>query len=123
MRTTKTDQTGRMPRLILVFAGRTCQFVRFVIRPFRYYKSFKNDRLQHVMWQTACLVVKPVMVDLCFPLKLHDGGSCLKLNGVLFLNLFQSEVGLIVVQVVVFVYSDPTRIENIFVIKIHQNSG
>ena len=27
-----TDQTGRMPRLILVFAGRTCYFVGFVVR-------------------------------------------------------------------------------------------
>ena len=28
--TAKTDQTGRMPRLIWVFAGRTCHFVGFV---------------------------------------------------------------------------------------------
>ena len=27
-----SDQTGRMPRLIWVFAGRTCHFVGFVIR-------------------------------------------------------------------------------------------
>ena len=27
-----TDQTGRMPRLIWVFAGRTCHFVGFVMR-------------------------------------------------------------------------------------------
>ena len=27
-----SDQTGRMPRLILVFAGRTCHFVGFVMR-------------------------------------------------------------------------------------------
>ena len=26
-----SDQTGRMPRLILVFAGRTCHFVGFVM--------------------------------------------------------------------------------------------
>ena len=31
MRTAKTDQTGRMPRLI-VFAGRTCHFIGFVMR-------------------------------------------------------------------------------------------
>ena len=31
-RTAKTDQTGRMPRLIRVFAGRTYQFVGFVMR-------------------------------------------------------------------------------------------
>ena len=27
-----SDQTGRMPRLILVFAGRTCHFVGFVLK-------------------------------------------------------------------------------------------
>ena len=32
MRTAKTDQTGWMPRLIWVFAGRTCHFVGFVTR-------------------------------------------------------------------------------------------
>ena len=32
MRTAKTDQTGRMTRLIQVFAGRTCHFVGFVMR-------------------------------------------------------------------------------------------
>ena len=33
-RTAKTseDQSGRIPRLILVFAGRTCHFVSFVIK-------------------------------------------------------------------------------------------
>ena len=30
--TAKTDQTGRMPRLIWVFAGCTCHFVGFVMR-------------------------------------------------------------------------------------------
>ena len=30
--TVRTDQTGRMPRLIWVFAGRTCHFVGFVMR-------------------------------------------------------------------------------------------
>ena len=32
MRTAKTDQTGRMPRLIGVFVGRTGHFVGFVMR-------------------------------------------------------------------------------------------
>ena len=31
-----SDQTGRMPRLIWVFAGRTCHFVGFVIRRLNY---------------------------------------------------------------------------------------
>ena len=29
----RLDQTGRMPRLIWVFAGRTCHFLGFVMRP------------------------------------------------------------------------------------------
>ena len=32
-----SDQTGRMPRLIWVFAGRTCHFVGFVVRRHIYY--------------------------------------------------------------------------------------
>ena len=32
MRTAKTDQTGRMPRLVWVFTGRTFHFVSFVLR-------------------------------------------------------------------------------------------
>ena len=31
-----SDQTGRMPRLIWVFAGRTCHFVGFVMRRLQY---------------------------------------------------------------------------------------
>ena len=32
MGTMNTDQTGQMPRLICVFAGRTCHFVGFAMR-------------------------------------------------------------------------------------------
>ena len=32
MRTAKTGQTGRIPRLIWVFGGRTCHFVGFIVR-------------------------------------------------------------------------------------------
>ena len=35
-----SDQTGRMPRLIWVFAGRTCHFVGFVVSRFRYIWSY-----------------------------------------------------------------------------------
>ena len=37
MRTAKTDQTGRMPRLICDFAGRTCHLVGFVVLQLRWY--------------------------------------------------------------------------------------
>ena len=33
-----SDQTGRMPRLIRVFAGRTCHFVGLVVRRLKYNK-------------------------------------------------------------------------------------
>ena len=36
MLTAKTDQTGRMPRLIWVFIGRTCHFVGFVMRRLKF---------------------------------------------------------------------------------------
>ena len=35
-----SDQTGRMPRLIWVFAGRTCHFVGFVTRRLKWYQHF-----------------------------------------------------------------------------------
>ena len=34
-----SDQSGRMPRLIWVFAGRTCHFVGFVMRRLNYRSS------------------------------------------------------------------------------------
>ena len=39
-----SDQTGRMPRLIWVFAGRTCHFVRFVMRRLIYFLSQYSQR-------------------------------------------------------------------------------
>ena len=35
-----SDQTGRMPRLICVFAGRTCHFVCYVMRRLKYIITF-----------------------------------------------------------------------------------
>ena len=35
-----SDQTGRMPTLIWVFAGRTCHFVGFVMRRLNFHLSF-----------------------------------------------------------------------------------
>ena len=50
-----SDQTGRMPRLIWVFAGRTCQYAGFVTRRLNYrYRDKKNLfhpwRLFHLFW-------------------------------------------------------------------------
>ena len=36
-----SDQTGRMPRLIWIFAGCSCHFVSFVMR-WLYYRNFPN---------------------------------------------------------------------------------
>ena len=40
-----SDQTGRMPRMIWVFAGRTCHFVGFVMRRLKvaFYHCFSID--------------------------------------------------------------------------------
>ena len=45
-------QTGRMPRLIWVFAGRTCHFVGFVMRPLKSCKQFHGDLCQRFVTQT-----------------------------------------------------------------------
>ena len=45
VRTAKTEQTWRMPRLIWVFAGRTCHFVCFDMR-----------RLIFLCMKSACLI-------------------------------------------------------------------
>ena len=52
----KTDQTGRMPRLIWVFAGRTCYFVGFVMRRL-IYQVITNCKLIQVLW---CDLIYPV---------------------------------------------------------------
>ena len=43
-----SDQTGRMPRLIWVFAGRTCHFVGFVMRRLNYKEADKDYK--NVLW-------------------------------------------------------------------------
>ena len=44
-----SDQTGRMPRLIWVFAGRTCYFVGFVTRRLKLKATGKVDLVQVVI--------------------------------------------------------------------------
>ena len=47
-----SDQTGRMPRLIWVFSGRTCLFVGFVVRQLYYVAlqiSLFNDQVQDLI--------------------------------------------------------------------------
>ena len=49
-----SDQTGRMPRLIWVFAGCTCHFVGFDMRRLNYYlASFILPRLKWSSWATV----------------------------------------------------------------------
>ena len=57
MRTVKTDQNGQMPRLIWVFAGRTCQFVGFVIRRLKCKVTFINT-LNSSCWSAKRQVLK-----------------------------------------------------------------
>ena len=40
-----SDQTGRMPRLIWVFAGRTCHFADFVMRRLIFWKHIYHELL------------------------------------------------------------------------------
>ena len=46
-----SDQTGRMPRLIRVFAGRTCHFVGFVMRRLR--SDFFKERDSNIFRQAT----------------------------------------------------------------------
>ena len=46
-----SDQTGRMPRLIWVFAGRTCHFVGFVMRWLIYPIEIKTNSEKGILWK------------------------------------------------------------------------
>ena len=49
MQTAKTDQTGRMPRVIRVFAGHTGHFVGFVVQWSDYsIDSFQGNRCEQL---------------------------------------------------------------------------
>ena len=57
-----SDQTGRMPRLIWVFAGRTCQFVGFLTRRLlsRWWKPLK------VQYYHQCIVNGLNIISIAF---------------------------------------------------------
>ena len=63
-----SDQTGRMPRLIWVFTGRTCHFVGFVMRRLKC-KPFSFDSLmimiRYCYSNCACVPVEELRAD-CF---------------------------------------------------------
>ena len=51
-----SDQTGRMPRLIWVFAGRTCHFVSFVTMRLIWLSYLSNTimtRIRHYCWRNV----------------------------------------------------------------------
>ena len=48
-------QTGRMPRLIWVFAGRTCQFVGFVTRRLIYNWLFERDFFPKILRKSSTI--------------------------------------------------------------------
>ena len=57
-RTAKTDQTGRMPRLIWVFTGRTCHFVGSVVtRWLKFYLGLPEMRPFFIFSPVLSLVV------------------------------------------------------------------
>ena len=57
LRTAKTDQSGRMPRLIWVSAGRTCHFVGFVMRRLECYCYICCSRSSVVYWHALELFI------------------------------------------------------------------
>ena len=54
-----SDQTGRMPRLIWVFTGRTCHFVSFVKLRLNYLLCRCNHRNNCTIWATNTLYGDP----------------------------------------------------------------
>ena len=67
-----SDQTGRMPRLIWVFAGRTCHFVGFVMRWLKYALrwrriDFNDSEFSHLSCaETRRLLFSRKIVLVCF---------------------------------------------------------
>ena len=57
MRTATTDQTGRLPRLIRVFTGRTCHFVGFVMRLLICLSTVEQNDLIKNITNTHILVI------------------------------------------------------------------
>ena len=78
MRAAKTDQTGRMPRLIWVFAGRTCHFAGFAMRRLK----FKNGNSVHTSALYNQLVAWSVLKSL----------SCHKRIAYIFTSICQTSI-------------------------------
>ena len=83
-----SDQTGRMPRLIWVFAGRTCHFVGFVMRWLKWAMLCENVPLMH-MWtakdQTSlCMSAVGSGLEV---IKLFSCSTQLSMKFVLLINL------------------------------------
>ena len=53
-----SDQTGRMPRLIWVFAGRTCHFVSFVTRRLIFKRTKRGGNYSFFLRVLQCLYLK-----------------------------------------------------------------
>ena len=56
-----SDQTGRMPRLILVFAGRTCHFAGYVMRRLIYQNTFFLSFFLYICISLNYAVIKQVL--------------------------------------------------------------
>ena len=69
----ESDQTGRMPRLIWVFAGHTCNFVGFAIRWLKFFPLIKqvHRRWCLIRFYTVCRFRHTNPSILSFPLKGH----------------------------------------------------
>ena len=69
------DQTGRTPRLIWVFEGRTCHFVCLVIRRFICYEMSRS-MTKPAKW-------RPAKTQICPRIRRHSLLSALRRHGVL----------------------------------------
>ena len=63
MRTAKTDQTGRLPKLIRVFAGRTCHFVGFVMKRLIWFTCILFHRTFYPFFKFAKKMHEPITGD------------------------------------------------------------
>ena len=59
-----SDQSGRMPRLIRVFAGRTCHFVGFVVRKLNLNKNGSRHLRNRKTCQRSCITKSFLRVQL-----------------------------------------------------------
>ena len=82
-----SDQTGRMPRLIWVFAGRICHFAGFVMTRLIYYKTHVYTNINSNLVSAACcrLAASRFWIIISTIITLKAGHHCM--NAILLWNV------------------------------------